>query len=88
MNQANKNENTIKTCHAYLTLNIQKNIVYSLVIAPTVSTIFMCERFEKAMVLKTWNYYKDIWKKSICTKGGSKHLSHIYINTGKRPVLL
>lgn len=26
---------------------------YSLVIAPTVSTIFMCERFEKAMVLKT-----------------------------------
>jgi len=28
-----------------------------------------------------------MWKKSVCTKGGTKHLSNIYINTGKPAVL-
>lgn len=52
MNQASKDEKTIKTCHAYLIVNIQKNIGYSLVIDPTVSTILISEHFKKAKILE------------------------------------
>lgn len=41
-------KNTIKTCHAYFIFQHPKEHCHSLVIDPTVSTIFISEHFEKA----------------------------------------
>lgn len=66
-----------------------KEHYYSLVIDPTVSTIFISEHCEKAteFLVKKQIITRICEKKSVCTKGGTKHLSNIYINTGKPGLL-
>lgn len=77
-NQAVKIKKIIIVHHASH-IEHPNNIGYSFVIHPTVSTIFYLNTENKIKTLKKLKL--RIYKKTICIKGGTKHLSNIFTLT-------